>query len=150
MQIARDLGPAGEAVLPFKRTPANILVRGMEYSPAGLAKAPDLRSDTGKARQDDGAEAIDHIASGLTGSGLMALGAYLFAQGIVTSGGGDDEGQDAINDLTGVQNYALNLPGGGNVTLDWLAPEALPFFMGVELMDSMGQGETRRRAFPPP
>lgn len=73
-----------------------------------------------------GAEAIDHIASGLTGSGLMALGAYLFAQGIVTSGGGDDEGQDAINDLTGVQNYALNLPGGGNVTLDWLAPEALP------------------------
>ena len=27
-----------KAVLPFKRTPANILVRGMEYSPAGLAK----------------------------------------------------------------------------------------------------------------
>ena len=26
-----------------------------------------------------------------------------------------------------------------SVTLDWLAPEALPFFMGVELMDSMGQ-----------
>ena len=36
VQIARDLGPAGEAVLPFKRTPANILVRGMEYSPAGF------------------------------------------------------------------------------------------------------------------
>ena len=140
VQIARDLGPAGEAVLPFKRTPANILVRGMEYSPAGLAKALTYDLIQVKRGRMTGAEAIDHIASGLTGSGLMALGAYLFAQGIVTSGGGDDEGQDAINDLTGVQNYALNLPGGGNITLDWLAPEALPFFMGVELMDSMGQG----------
>lgn len=35
----RALGPFGEAVLPFKRTPANILVRGAEYSPLGLAKA---------------------------------------------------------------------------------------------------------------
>jgi hypothetical protein len=140
VQIARALGPAGEAVLPFKRTPANILVRGMEYSPAGLAKTLTYDLIQVKRGKLTGAEAIDHIASGLTGSGLMALGAYLFAQGIVTSGGGDDEGQDAINDLTGVQNYALNLPGGGNVTLDWLAPEALPFFMGVELMDSMGQG----------
>lgn len=140
VQIARDLGPAGEAVLPFKRTPANILVRGMEYSPAGFFKAITYDLIQVKRGKMTGAEAIDHIASGLTGSGLMVLGAYLFAQGIVTSGGGDDEGQDAINDLTGVQNYALNLPGGGNVTLDWLAPEALPFFMGVELMDSMGQG----------
>lgn len=140
VQIARDLGPAGEAVLPFKRTPANILVRGMEYSPAGLAKTLTYDLIQVKRGKLTGAEAIDHIASGLTGSGLMALGAYLFAQGIVTSGGGDDEGQDTLNDLTGVQNYALNLPGGGNVTLDWLAPEALPFFMGVELMDSAGQG----------
>lgn len=129
-----------DAVLPFRRTPANILVRGLEYSPAGFLKAITYDLIQVKRGKMTGAEAIDHIAAGLTGSGLMALGAYLFAQGIVTSGGGDDEGQDAINDLTGVQNYALNLPGGGNVTLDWLAPEALPFFMGVELMDSMGQG----------
>lgn len=153
VQIARALGPAGEAVLPFKRTPANILVRGMEYSPAGLAKALTYDLIQVKRGKMTGAEAIDHIASGLTGSGLMALGAYLFARGIVTSGGGDDEGQDTLNDLTGVQNYALYLDwlpdfiktplgiqDGENVTLDWLAPEALPFFMGVELMDSMGQG----------
>lgn len=139
VEVARVLGPAGEAILPFKRTPANILVRGMEYSPAGLAKA--LTADLVQVRRGNmtGAEAIDHIASGLTGSALFALGAYLFSQGIVTSGGGDDENEDRFNELTGSQNYALNLPDGTNVTLDWLAPEALPFFMGVELMDSMGQ-----------
>lgn len=139
VQVANVLGPAGEAILPFKRTPANILVRGLEYSPAGLAKALTYDLIQVKRGNMTGAEAIDHIASGLTGSALFALGAYLFSQGIVTSGGGDDENQDRLNELTGGQNYALNLPGGGNVTLDWLATEALPFFMGVELMDSMGQ-----------
>lgn len=139
VEVARALGPFGEAVLPFKRTPANILVRGLEYSPAGLAKA--LTADLVQVKQGkiSAAQAIDHIAAGLTGSALFALGTYLFSEGLVTSGGGDDENQDRINDLTGQQNYALNLPGGGNVTLDWLAPEALPFFMGVELMDSLGQ-----------
>lgn len=137
--VSKAANVALDAVLPFRRTPANILVRGFEYSPLGLAKS--LTADLYKVKQGklSAAEAIDHIAAGLTGTGLFALGAYLFSEGIVTSGGGDDENQDALNELTGGQNYALNLPGGGNVTLDWLAPEALPFFMGVELMDSLGQ-----------
>lgn len=147
VQVSKVLGPAGEAVLPFKRTPANILVRGAEYSPAGLAKA--LTSDLLKVRKGDmtGAEAIDHIASGLTGTGLFALGALLFSLGIVTGGGGDDENKDSLNDLTGKQNYVLNLPDGNHVASDWLAPEALPFFMGAELVDAMGQtGNTADRS----
>ena len=129
-----------DAVLPFRRTPANILVRGFEYSPLGLAKSitADL-VQVGRGNMS-GAQAIDNIAAGLTGSGLFALGAYLLAQGIVTSGGDESEEQNDLNDLTGKQNYALNLPGGGSVTLDWLAPESLPFFMGVEFMDALGEG----------
>jgi hypothetical protein len=135
----RALGPFGEAVLPFKRTPANILVRGAEYSPLGLAKA--LTYDLRQVQQGKmtGADAIDNIAAGLTGTGLMALGAALFSLGLVTGGGGGDEKQAALDQLTGGQNYALNLPDGTSVTLDWLAPEALPFFMGVELMDALGE-----------
>lgn len=129
-----------DAVLPFRRTPANILVRGFEYSPLGLAKS--LTADLVQVKRGNmsGAQAIDNIAAGLTGSGLFALGAYLLAQGIVTSGGDESEEQNDLNDLTGKQNYALNLPGGGSVTLDWLAPESLPFFMGVEFMDALGEG----------
>lgn len=136
---AKVANAAIDAVLPFRRTPANILVRGFEYSPAGLAKALTADLIQVKRGRMSGAEAIDHIAAGLTGSGLFALGAYLLAQGIVTSGGDEDKEQNDLNELTGVQNYALNLPGGGSVTLDWLAPEALPFFMGVELMDAIGE-----------
>lgn len=128
-----------DAVLPFRRTPANILVRGFEYSPLGLAKS--LTADLVQVKRGNmsGAQAIDNIAAGLTGSGLFALGAMLLAQGIVTSGGDESEEQNDLNELIGRQNYALNLPGGGSVTLDWLAPEALPFFMGVELMDAIGE-----------
>ena len=83
--MAKVANAAMDAVLPFRRTPANILVRGFEYSPAGLAKA--LTSDMVQVARGkmSGAEAIDHIASGLTGSALFALGAYLLSEGIVTA-----------------------------------------------------------------
>ncbi len=147
VRTARSLGTLGEAVLPFKRTPANILVRGLEYSPAGLAKSVlpiklgPLKGDLYKVRKGEmsAAEAIDHAAAGLTGTGLLALGAYLASLGLVSGGADDDEKQEALDDLVGRQSYALNLPGGGSVTLDWLAPEALPFFMGAQLFRSLGE-----------
>lgn len=151
VQIARSLGVVGEAVLPFKRTPANILVRGFEYSPLGLAKG--LTYDLYQVKQGNmtGAQAIDNIAAGMTGTGLMLLGGLLAAAGVVSGGAGDDEKQAQFNELTGGQTYALNLPGGGSVTLDWLAPEALPFFMGVQAMESFGEegltGDTITSAF---
>ena len=139
VRAARGLGPFGEAVLPFKRTPANILVRGVEYSPAGLAKGiADLgfRVQSGKVTA---AQAIDEIASGLTGSALLALGALLASKGLVRGGDDDDDREQSWNDLLGHQNYALELPNGTSVTLDWLAPEAIPFFMGVNLASSVGE-----------
>lgn len=138
VQLSRMAGPFGEAIMPFKRTPANILVRGLEYSPAGLVKS--LTVDLAKAKQGKmtAAEVIDNVAAGLTGTGLVVAGVITYLLGYVTGGGGD-ETQDALDDLTGKQNYALNLPGGGSITLDWLAPEALPFFMGVRLAESLGE-----------
>lgn len=147
VQIARSLGTFGEATLPFKRTPPNILVRGAEYSPLGLAgtvlpvKVGPFEGGLYKLKNGEisGAEFIDNIASGMTGSALMALGGLLAAAGVVTGGAGDDENQEDMDNLVGRQTYALNLPGGGSVTLDWLVPEALPFFMGVQAMESFGE-----------
>lgn len=137
--VGRAANVLMEGVLPFKRTPANILARGLEYSPAGLVKA--LSYDLAQVHRGKmtAAEAIDNASAGLTGTGLLALGLFLAAQGLV-SGGGDDRKQDAQDDLTGGQAYALSV-GGRNYTLDWLAPEALPFFVGVELWNVMDDGE---------
>lgn len=125
-----------EGVLPFRKTPANILMRGVEYSPAGLAKG--LSYDLAKVHSGEmtAAQAIDNISAGLTGTGLLALGAWLASMGLVSGGGSGDDEQDVMSDLTGGQDYALTV-GDRNFTLDWLAPEALPFFVGVEFWNAM-------------
>ena len=130
-----------EGVLPFKKTPANIAVRAVEYSPVGLAKS--LTYDLAQVRRGNktAAEAIDNISSGLVGTGLTALGVLMAAQGLVSGGGTGDDKQDDFNDLQGGQDYALNI-GDYSFTLDWLAPEALPFFIGVELFNNIADRET--------
>lgn len=129
-----------EGLFPFKKTPANILVRGVEYSPIGLAKS--LTYDLAQVRNGNktAAEAIDNIAAGLTGTGLVALGGLMFAKGLVSAGSTGDDKQDDFNDLRGAQSYALQI-GDKSYTLDWLAPEALPFFVGVELKNAYDQRE---------
>ena len=124
-----------EGILPFRKTPANILVRGLEYSPLGLLKslAVDL-AKVGKGKMT-GAEAIDNISAGLTGTGLLMLGVLLASEGLIRGAGGGDEDEKEFEKLQGHQNYALELPGGTSVTLDWLAPEALPVFIGVNLVE---------------
>lgn len=121
-----------EGVLPFRRTPANILVRGVEYSPIGLAQGIYQATRGVKTGKYTAAQAIDRIASGLTGTALVALGALLTAHGILTPPDDDDEKQAGFDKLRGAQSYALKI-GKTYVTVDWLAPEALPVFVGSQL-----------------
>lgn len=133
-----------EGILPFRKTPANILARGVEYSPLGflngLKKAMfDVRKGNSTA-----AEAIDRISSGLTGTGLLTLGIYLAAQGVVRGLGAGDDDEREFAELQGQQEYSMII-GDQSYTLDWLAPEALPFFIGVNLLEEMqasGDGVT--------
>lgn len=132
----RGAGMAVEGILPFRKTPANILARGLEYSPLGLVKG--LSYDLAQVRWGNmtGAEAIDNISAGLTGTGLLALGVYLAAQGLLRGKGSGDDKEKELEKLQGHQDYALEL-GDVSVTLDWLAPEALPLFIGANLWETM-------------
>ena len=129
---------AVEGILPFRKTPANILARGVEYSPIGLMKSLSYDLAQVKAGKLTGAEAIDNISAGLTGTGLVALGALLASFGLIRGHGGGDEDKKRFEEMLGHQAYSLELPGGASVTLDWLAPEALPFFIGVNLWEQAG------------
>ena len=130
------LNSAIEGVMPFKKTPANILVRGMEYSPAGLAKALSTDIYAVANGKITAAEYMDRLASGLTGTGLFALGCFLSNSGFLVGGSPEDEDRA---DLEGRQPYSLEV-GDKSITLDWLAPEAMPVFMGVELMEAIREG----------
>lgn len=134
-KTTRLLGGAIEGVLPYRKTPANIFVRGLEYSPLGLLKSISYDMYQLKKGNISGADVIDDISAGLTGTGLVALGVFLAAMGLLRGGGGSDEKKKEFQKLTGHQPYSLELPDGTSITLDWLAPEALPVFVGANLWE---------------
>lgn len=138
----KDLPVAGQlldGLVPFTKTPMNILKRGIEYSPIGLMKS--LTYDLARVKRGDitAAEAIDHIAAGMTGTMIAALGVFLASQGIARGAGDDDEKKDALEKAQGHQDYSLEI-GGKSFTIDWMAPVALPFFVGVEAYNTISEG----------
>lgn len=140
-KVKKVFSAAVEGVLPFRKTPANILVRAVEYSPIGLIDGIWELTYGVKTGKNTAAEALDRLSAGLTGTGLFSLGVYLAAQGLLVASGDDDDKQKAYDDLLGKQEYAIQLPDGTNFTIDWLAPECIPVFMGAEYFKAMDDRE---------
>ena len=127
-----------DALMPFIKTPANILKTGASYSPLGLAKS--ILIDTVKLKQGKITitQYIDNISQGLTGTGIVLLGYALAQAGIIRSGGDDDK-EDDYEEALGKQEYSVNI-GGQSFTLDWLSPVAMPLFVGAELCNIKENG----------
>ena len=150
-----------EGVVPFKKTPANVLKSGYEYSPLGAIRSIKktgklIYENTGKragnladvyknSRGKDvtrtlASDVIDSWSKTLTGTGLTALGYYLYNKGILHSSNPDTKYQDQ---LEGHQNYAIEI-NGKSYTVDWAAPTIMPLMVGAEvakLWDSTGKGD---------
>lgn len=129
----------GEGIMPFRRTPANIVVRFTEYSPVGLVKGLVNTARSIAGGNVTASTAIDQLSAGLTGTAAMALGGLL-ASGI---GGIRLTGSDVDDDekRRGRQTYALEV-GDYSYKIDWAAPANLPLFVGANIYNLMhNQGE---------
>lgn len=125
------------AVVPFKRTPINILKEGARFSPAGLIKGLSTDLYDMKQGKISANQVIDDIATGLTGTSILAIGYFLAEMGLLTIGYDSEEARKQnYQSQLGVQNYAFVLPGGGTYTIDWTAPAAMPLLAGAELANS--------------
>ena len=129
---------AVKALMPFKRTPLNILKRGVEYSPVGLANGLSDMYKLLRKGEGNAAAVITEITQGMTGSGIVVLGYFLAEMGVLTAGYDEENKrrQNYENQLGG-QNYAITLPGGGTYTLDWAAPVVMPLFVGAAVYDDI-------------
>lgn len=136
----KKLGKAGEiavgGLVPFKKTPANIIKRGLEYSPLGLLKGTRELVDSVRTGNTTPAQVIDSMSAGLTGTGIMALGYFLGGMGLLRGGDDEDSKKQYFDEMQGEQSYSLNI-GGYSYTIDWAAPAVLPLFVGVELQKYM-------------
>lgn len=139
---AKNMNPVAYAVidtiLPFVKTPINIVKAALQYNPMSFVKAGQELADIaikGEYSTYTMNSVIDRIGSGLTGSAIMLLGMLLAKAGFLNGAGDEDEGkrEDAYNTMQGRQKYSINIAGVGTYTLDWMTPTAMTLFMGVEL-----------------
>ncbi|MBQ8648348.1 MAG: hypothetical protein IJ484_09410, partial [Oscillospiraceae bacterium] len=135
--ISRDAGVFGRAVMPFARTPANVAMRAVEYSPLGSLIAAN------KAKQGDADAAVDALAKSLTGTALMALGLAAGALGYLSGGSGDERKDRYEQSTKGEQDYSLNIgklmqdigidAPDATISVETLSPAILPMLIGASL-----------------
>jgi len=145
-----------EGVLPFKKTPINILKTGVEYSPIGLINSLTRGLyQMNQYRQTNGqkgistAQFLQNLSSGLTGAGLMGVGALMMANGLLRVGFKDKDPEDEYARLTGSQEFSIEL-FGYSYTIDWTAPASIPLFMGASMykeIENRDEGLTWGNAF---
>ena len=120
------------AIMPFKKTPMNIAVTAIEYSPLGIARAMTTDAIKLKKGQINGSQYIENLSKGLTGSSILALGLFMASLGLIKASGEDEDKEEDFEKLQGKQIYSIEI-GGKSYTLDWASPTAIPFFLGAEI-----------------
>lgn len=130
------LWAVGEGVLPFKKTPLNIAKNAMEYNIVGGTAEAAYRYFTGASSAD----VIDAAAKGLTGTALMGIGGILAYNGLLNGSKSGDDRADAFDEMTGKQEYSINIPGKGTYTIDWASPASVPLLMGAEIANEWQNG----------
>ena len=123
-----------EMIMPFTKTPANIAMRGIDYSPLGF-----INTLTKYKKNGDLDELFDELGKNTLGTALIAFGMWLFGRGLVTGGEPENEKEAAFLKQQGWQAYAVKTPNG-YVTYDWAQPAAIPIIMGVTIAESLEEG----------
>ncbi len=117
-----------EAALPFTKTPINIIKRGVQYSPLGL-----LNGLAGINSAKGAAVAIDEMAKGLTGTGVLVLGYLLASKGILTGKAEKDVDLREYDKNTGHYPFSIM----GKYSYDWAQPFSVPLSVGVEIYNAI-------------
>lgn len=128
-------GVALDAILPFTKTPINILRRAIDYSPVGFGKGGyNFFKGWHDGNQKQVVKGLDQLASAIPGSGLALLGWFMAERDGVTGNLGSEKDDQFMRDL-GKQKFSIVFHSGTDkewsYTLDWAAPGCIPFFSGV-------------------
>lgn len=150
----------GDFVLKYPKTPANILARGLDYSPIGLiVTAVQLFSDVSGNKYLRQKIAVDGISRALVGSALIGIGAKLFELGVLTGSRDKEEDKDvyAVKLDAGFKNFAVNITaikrlinsgfdpkegglrdGDSLMTYDWFQPTSIGIAIGADIAANGG------------
>ena len=129
--------PITEGIIPFRKTPANVAVRAVEYSPLGIAETiyKGIQTKSGNANAND---VINSLSKNVVGS-TLAFAGYALAKAGFARGSEDDDDLDSFQKMQGKQDYAIKI-GDKWISLSQLAPNSVPLYMGVMLYEALDGG----------
>ena len=152
----------GDLLIKYPRTPANILLRGLDYSPAGFVKAVGkLARPAFQKGPFDQKGFVEATSRALVGSvGLIGVGFMLHQLGIIAGRREKDKDIRAIQRSVGLGQYKINVsalkrfflsgfdkkearlqPGDTLASYDWFLPSSIPLAIGANLSDHLQGGE---------
>ena len=124
----------GEVVMPFTKTPANLAMRGIDYSPIGGVLA--VKTFKNAKNNGDIAKGITQLGQAATGTAAIALGYALAEAGLLNGALSDDPDEAQFQKQQGELAYSVKTPFG-YLTYDWAQPASIPLILGVTLHDSL-------------
>jgi hypothetical protein len=134
---------AGNLVLPFTGTPANILDKALDYSPYGLIQVIRQYGARNNGKGFDQKLFVDRLSRLITGTGLSALGFVLAYFGLITAG--DDKYED-IRANQQLESNAFSIKLGDQIiSYKNLGPLAPVIATGVELYNIFSQAIDKKR-----
>lgn len=166
----KDRWGMGDLVLKFPGTPANILQRGIEYTPANffntiwqLAKMSPLKEKLpGELRGTafHQRKAAESFGRGLTGSTLLiGTGIILARMGIITGASDKDKDVNALQKEVGLGAHKINTSaltrfivsgfnpeslsqeeGDNYLAYDWFQPQSIGLAIGANIAVNKGKG----------
>jgi len=123
-------------VLPFAKTPANILDKFIDYSPAGSLKSVyHVVSTKGKGTFNQ-KYFVDTLARSLTGTGMAVVGYMMAEKGLITGNRDKSSKIEGIETALGKQNYAFKI-GDKYITYDWALPASAPIALGADVYNAV-------------
>ena len=133
--IKRDTGKFGEVMLPFTKTPANIAMRGIDYSPVGIVNAVKQAKSGADASQ-----VIDTLAKSATGTAGIVVGYQLAKNGLIQGALSDDKDKQQFEKQQGKVAFSLNI-GGHYYSFDWAQPASIPIIIGSTIYDAINESD---------
>jgi hypothetical protein len=156
----------GSLVIPFAKTPANLLLRAIDYSPAGFAKSITQGYQILRIRNTDltRADVIQSLTRALFGTGLSGVGVWLSSKGALRGETSPDVDVRELEKAAGLSQYQLNAsavgrmfdamvtgnlsdvdkaakpqPGDTFYQYEWAQPTSIPLALGANIINERRQ-----------
>lgn len=139
--VKKDTGIIGEVVMPFTKTPANLAMRGYDYSIGGYVELVKSLAKKQVRTQADVSRVMDSISKSVVGTAAIAVGIALAKAGLITGPLSDDKDEAAFQRQQGMLPYAVKI-GSNYYSYDWAQPVSIPIILGATIYNSMKESDT--------